>query len=142
MRKQVIYINLDKTDRNILFSIKKREDIELHLVISENNMPYMLNNEFVRLYVKQSDGEIMEFEPKQITGNDRYFMLDSTATTVVGLLQCEITIRDNEGVLKSKDFYGLIQKAVSIGITETYDLMDIEYYLLMDINGFYLKVRG
>ena len=141
MRKQTIFIDLNKTDRNVLFTCKQKEDLLLHLVVNDKGEPYMIgDNDVTTLYILQNE-EVTGYTPDKIVGNDLFFLLNTEATKNEGLLHLELSILDEEGMLKSKDFFGLIQRSI-FNVTEFFTLIDIERYILLDSQGFTLQSRG
>ncbi len=144
MRKQVVNLNVDKSNNKVLFKTKQYEDLELHLVIEEHGEPFLLEEEErVELYVKQG-GEIAQHSCDRIIGNDIFFRIDGNFLPLAGLMECELNIINVYGVMKVASFYGLIQTSLSGqgGALETFQLLDSEGFVLIDADGYILKIRG
>ena len=143
MRKQIVRLNVDKPNNKVLFRAKQYEDLELHLVIEEHKEPFLLEEgEKTELYIKQGE-EIVQYSCDRVVGIDLFFKIDSNFLPTAGLMECELNIISIDGVMKLASFYGLIQTSLSgqSGSLETYELLDSEGHILIDADGYILKVR-
>lgn len=143
MPERIVILDIYSVNSTIAFDIKQYEDLKLHVILNDRKKPYMLDNELVELYIKykNNNNDAISYESKKVIGNDIYIDIPSDFFSLVGILECELNVKGDLGVLKTPIFYGSVSRSLS-GSGVTYDLVDSEGYKLIDADGYELKVRG
>lgn len=139
-REQYFVLDINESYRNIMFKTSQNENCKLHIALEDSKMPLFVDDFTIDLYVRlmNSNDEPINYNSESKKGNDLFFNLIFSED---GIYECELKITSDEGVLKAPSFYCLVKKSIS-GSGVEYTLIDSEGFILLDGEGYELKVRG
>lgn len=136
-RNITINLDINKTNKKISFEAFEYEDINLTIALFDGKERYYLDSVNVELKCCFLNKEV------NIISNLKYDMNEILANlkfNEYGIVELQLNISSNKGVLITPLFFGHIRKSL-IG-TNVYSLVDSEGYNLIDSEGNRLKVRG
>ena len=139
MPKRIINFDLDlnKRENTLKFQAKDFEDLEVNVTIKNNGQVYNLDGCKVDFVSTHGAEEILS-----VLDNVIKFTFNTGAEREK-VYEGEITIVDEEGVLKTPSFFFYVGKSLSGEISiGAFILKDSEGYILKDSEGYILKVRG
>ena len=138
MPKKIKKIELDinKKDRSIKFFAKQYENICLEVAITDGGTIVDFTNCIIEWH---SD---LEGVPVINAKGNKIELIFNTSKKV-GMCTAELVIKDDNGTIKTPNFYFYINKSISGEVSvELKTLLDSEGCRLIDSNGNILKVRG
>ena len=131
-----IEVDINKKDRSVKFFAKQYEDICVEVAITDGGTIVDFTNCIIEWH---SD---LEGVPA-INTNGNKIELIFNASKKVGMCKAELVIKDDNGTIKTPNFYFYISKSISGEVSvELKTLLDSEGCRLIDSNGNTLKVRG
>lgn len=136
-RNITVKLDINKINKKISFEAFEGEDINLIIALFDGKESYYLDNVNVELKCCFLNKEV------NIISNLKYDMNEILANlkfNEYGIIELQLNISSNKGVLITPLFFGHIRKSL-IG-TNVYSLVDSEGYSLIDSEGNRLKVRG
>ena len=140
MPKKIKKIELDinKKDRSVKFFAKQYEDICVEVAITDGGTIVDFTNCIIEWHSDLEGVPIINTK-----GNKIELIFNASNLKKVGMCTAELVIKDDNGIIKTPNFYFYINKSISGEVSvELKILFDSEGYRLIDSNGNILKVRG
>ena len=137
-RIKKIEVDINKKDTSMKFFAKQYEDICVEVAITDCGTIVQFTNCIIEWH-----SDLLEGVPIINTkGNKIELIFNASSLKKVGMCTAELVIKDDDGTIKTPNFYFYINKSISGEVSvELKILLDSEGYRLIDSNGNILKVR-
>ncbi|MCI7207705.1 MAG: BppU family phage baseplate upper protein [Clostridium sp.] len=137
-RIKKIEVDINKKDTSMKFFAKQYEDICVEAAITDGGTIVDFTNCIIEWH-----SDLLEGVPIINTkGNKIKLIFNASSLKKVGMCTAELVIKDNDGTIKTPNFYFYISKSISGEVSvELKILRDSEGNRLIDSNGNILKVR-
>ena len=131
-------LDINKKDRSMKFFAKQYEDICVEVAITDGGTIVDFTNCIIEWHSDLEGVPIINTK-----GNKIELIFNASNLKKVGMCTAELVIKDDDGTIKTPNFYFFINKSISGEVSvELKILFDSEGYRLIDSNGNTLKVRG
>lgn len=149
MRKD-LFLNLDLTLEPRYtkeFVVKKKDSINLHIFLKNENEPLLVEGQIARLYLRRNDGSVIvqggtdELGDHSIyaVGNEVIIKLKNSAVAVAGLCYAELELEDEDGILTTQSF--LFEVVDRLNDTDTPIKAVQDIYLLAEVEKFIIQAK-
>ena len=137
-RIKKIELDINKKDRSMKFFAKQYEDICVEDAITDSGTIVDFTNCIIEWHSDLEGVPIINTK-----GNKIELIFNASNLKKVGMCTAELVIKDDDGTIKTPNFYFYINKSISGEVSvELKILLDSDGYRLIDSNGNTLKVRG
>lgn len=111
-RKKAIKVSTENSELKVLFEINKLDDLELDITIVDFEQVLQPGGE-VNIFIKKSNGELVEQEALIIEGNNIILDIKNGAFDIPGIITAQIKIKDINGEISTSKFLFMVKDTIT-----------------------------